>query len=196
MDLKRYFFLAALMVILSVALAASRPAANASPRVVPKTETAILAGGCFWGLQENFRHLPGVIKTTVGYTGGTLPNPTYQQVCSHTTGHAEAIQIIFDPAQLTYEHLLDNFFRSHNPTTADPQRNNLKTSYRSAIFYISDDQRRIAEQVTVNQSGKRQRPVSTEITQATAFYPAEDYHQDYYQKHGGGLKCPTPPATP
>jgi peptide methionine sulfoxide reductase msrA/msrB len=112
---------------------------------LPKTETAILAGGCFWGMQETLRQIPGVIKTTVGYTGGTVPNPTYEMVCSHTTGHAEAVQIVFDPAKLGYEQLLGFFFRMHNPTILDQQENDIGAQYRSAIFYTSDEQRQIAE---------------------------------------------------
>jgi len=157
----------------------------------PPTETAILAGGCFWGMQEILRQIPGVIKTTVGYTGGTVPNPTYELVCSHTTGHAEAVQIVFDPAKLSYEQLLGFFFRMHDPTTRDQQENDIGAQYRSAIFYTSDEQRQTAERVKaqVDHSGKWPRPVVTEITRATIFYPAEEYHQDYLQKHPGGYNC-------
>ncbi|MGA2868080.1 MAG: bifunctional methionine sulfoxide reductase B/A protein [Verrucomicrobiota bacterium] len=158
---------------------------------LPKTETAILSGGCFWGMQETLRQIPGVIKTTVGYTGGTVPNPTYEMVCSHTTGHAEAVQIVFDPAKLGYEQLLGFFFRMHNPTILDQQENDIGAQYRSAIFYTSDEQRQIAEQVKtqVDKSGKWKRPIVTEITRASVFYPAEEYHQDYLQKNPGGYNC-------
>lgn len=154
----------------------------------PKTETAILAGGCFWGMQEILRQIPGVIKTTVGYTGGKVPNPTYPLVCSHTTGHAEAVQVVFDPARLSYAQLLGFFFRMHDPTVKDQQDNDIGAQYRSAIFYTSDEQRQIAGRVKteVDQSGKWKLPVVTEITQASRFYPAEDYHQDYLQKNPGG----------
>ena len=157
----------------------------------PKTETAILSGGCFWGMQEILRNIPGVIKTTVGYTGGTVPNPTYEMVCSHTTGHAESVEIIFDPAKLSYEQLLGYFFRMHDPTTPDQQENDIGAQYRSAIFYTSDGQRQIAERVKmqVDKSGKWKRPVVTEITKATVFYPAEEYHQDYLQKNPSGYNC-------
>jgi len=126
-------------------------------------ETATLAGGCFWGMEEIVRKIPGVISTTVGYTGGTVPNPTYQQVCTGKTGHAEALQVVFDPAQLTYEHLLGYFFRMHDPTTLNRQHNDVGTQYRSAIFYHSEAQKQIAERVKqkVNQSGKWKRPVVT-----------------------------------
>jgi peptide methionine sulfoxide reductase msrA/msrB len=158
---------------------------------LPKTETAILAGGCFWGMQEILRQIPGVIKTTVGYTGGTVPNPTYEMVCSHTTGHAEAVQIVFDPSKLSYEQLLGFFFRMHDPTTLNQQENDIGSQYRSAIFYTSDEQKQIAERVKtqVDKSGKWKRPIVTEITKASVFYPAEEYHQDYLQKNPGGYNC-------
>jgi len=157
----------------------------------PKTETAILAGGCFWGMQEILRQIPGVIKTTVGYTGGTVPNPTYEMVCAHNTGHAESVEIVFDPAKLSYEQLLGYFFRMHDPTTRDQQENDIGAQYRSAIFYTSDEQKQVAEKVKrqVDQSGKWKNPVVTEITKATVFYPAEDYHQDYLVKNPGGYNC-------
>jgi len=147
-------------------------------------QIATLAGGCFWGLQEALRHIPGVIKTTVGYTGGTVPNPTYEQVGAGKTGHAEAVQVIFDPTKLSYEDLLYHFFQSHDPTSPQHQVIGRKTPYRSAIFYHSDEQRRIAERVMeqVSQSGKWTNPVVTEIAPATEFYPAEAYHQDYLEK--------------
>ncbi len=158
---------------------------------LPKTQTAILAGGCFWGMQETLRHIPGVVKTTVGYTGGTLPDPTYELVCSHTTGHAEAVLVMFDPAKLTYEQLLGFFFRMHDPTTPNQQENDIGAQYRSAIFYTSDEQKQIAERVRmeVDKSGKWKQPVVTEITKASTFYPAEAYHQDYLQKNPGGYNC-------
>lgn len=156
-----------------------------------KTETAVLAGGCFWGMQETLRQIPGVLKTTVGYTGGTIPNPTYEMVCSHNTGHAEAVEVIFDPAKLSYAELLGCFFRMHDPTTRNQQANDFGAQYRSAIFYTSEEQRQIAERVKaqVDKSGEWQRPVVTEITNATVFYPAEEYHQDYLQKNPGGYNC-------
>jgi len=154
-------------------------------------ETAILAGGCFWGMEEILRQIPGVLKTTVGYTGGTLPDPAYELVCTGTTGHAEAIQVMFDPARLSYEKLLDYFFRMHDPTTLNRQHNDVGTQYRSAIFYTSDAQKQTAERVKaqVNKSGTFKRPITTEITQATKFYSAEDYHQKYLVKNPGGYTC-------
>jgi peptide methionine sulfoxide reductase msrA/msrB len=154
-------------------------------------ETAILAGGCFWGMEEIIRQLPGVIKTTVGYSGGKTANPTYEEVCTGATGHAESIQVVFDPARLSYEGLLDYFFRMHDPTTLNRQHNDVGTQYRSAIFYTSDAQKETAERVKARwaQSGKFDRPITTEITAATPFYPAEEYHQKYLVKHPGGYTC-------
>lgn len=157
----------------------------------PAKEVATLAGGCFWGMEEIIRKIPGVIKTTVGYTGGKTPHPTYEQVCTGKTGHAEAIQIEFDPAKLSYEALLGYFFRMHDPTTLNRQHNDVGTQYRSAIFYHGEAQRQAAERAKAkaNQSGKFKRPVVTEIVQAGEFYPAEAYHQDYLQKNPNGYTC-------
>jgi peptide methionine sulfoxide reductase msrA/msrB len=154
-------------------------------------ETAILAGGCFWGMEEIIRKIPGVVKTTVGYSGGNFPDPTYEDVCTGATGHAESIQVVFDPAKLSYESLLDYFFRMHDPTTLNRQHNDVGTQYRSAIFYTSDEQKQTAERVKTrwDKSGKFNRPITTEITAATTFYTAEDYHQKYLIKHPGGYNC-------
>jgi peptide methionine sulfoxide reductase msrA/msrB len=156
-----------------------------------KRETAILAGGCFWGMEEIIRDIPGVIETEVGYTGGTTRNPVYEQVHAGTTGHAEAVRIVFDPDRLSFEDLLGWFFRMHDPTTPNRQGNDIGTSYRSAIFYTSEDQRKTAEAVKerVNASGKWPRPIVTEITKASDWWKAEDYHQDYLQKNPGGYTC-------
>ena len=171
-----------------------RPATNstaADTAATAKKETATLAGGCFWGMEEILRKIPGVLETTVGYTGGTTKAPTYKEVCTGRTGHAEAVQVVFDPARLSYEELLGYFFRMHDPTTLNRQHNDVGTQYRSAIFYHSEEQRQIAEKVKarVNASGKWKRPIVTEITQAGQFGPAEDYHQDYLQKNPGGYNC-------
>ena len=154
-------------------------------------ETAIVSGGCFWGMQEIIRQLPGVVSSTVGYTGGTVPNPTYEMVCGHKTGHAEAVQVVFDPTILSYEQFLGFFFRMHDPTTLNRQENDIGDQYRSAIFYLNAQQKEIAEKVKaqVDKSGKWKEPVVTEITAATTFYPAEAYHQDYLVKHPGGYMC-------
>ena len=154
-------------------------------------ETAILAGGCFWGMEEIIREIPGVIDTEAGYTGGITKTPVYEQVHAGTTGHAEAVRVIFDPARLSFEDLLGWFFRMHDPTTMNRQGNDIGTSYRSAIFYTSDAQRKTAEEVKrkVDASGKWSRPIVTEITKAADFWPAEGYHQDYLQKNPGGYTC-------
>jgi methionine-S-sulfoxide reductase len=153
-----------------------------------KTETAILAAGCFWGVEEYFRKMPGVIDTKVGYTGGQTKNPTYEQVSSGKTGHAEAIEIQFDPAKISYEQILNLFFKMHDPTTMNRQGNDRGTQYRSEIFYNTEDQKKIAEQFTakVDKSGAWKNKASTKIESATEFYPAEDYHQKYLIKNPGG----------
>jgi peptide methionine sulfoxide reductase msrA/msrB len=157
----------------------------------PVHETAILAGGCFWGMEDIIRKIPGVIKTTVGYSGGTTANPTYEEVCTGATGHAESIQVEFDSTRLSYEHLLDYFFRMHDPTTLNRQHNDVGTQYRSAIFYTSEAQKKTAEAVKArwDKSGKFDRPITTEIIAAGKFYPAEEYHQKYLVKHPGGYTC-------
>jgi peptide methionine sulfoxide reductase msrA/msrB len=154
-------------------------------------DTAILAGGCFWGMEEILRQIPGVVKTTVGYSGGSTKDPTYEDVCTGTTGHAEAIQVVFDPGKLSYESLLNYFYRMHDPTTLNRQHNDVGTQYRSAIFYTSDAQRETAERVKAQweKSGKFKRPITTEIASAGPFYNAEGYHQKYLVKHPGGYTC-------
>jgi len=154
-------------------------------------EIATLAGGCFWGMEEIIRKLPGTLETTVGYTGGSIRNPIYKEVCTGATGHAETIQIVFDPKKMSFRELLGYFFRMHDPTTLNRQHNDVGTQYRSAIFYHSEEQKRTAEEVKreVESAGKWRRPVVTEISPATEFYPAEDYHQDYLQKNPGGYNC-------
>jgi peptide methionine sulfoxide reductase msrA/msrB len=157
----------------------------------PVHETAILAGGCFWGMEEIIRKIPGVTKTTVGYSGGTTADPTYEEVCTGTTGHAESIQVEFDSSRLSYENLLDYFFRMHDPTTLNRQHNDVGTQYRSAIFYTSEAQKQTAEAVKARwaKSGKFSRPITTEVTAAGKFYSAEEYHQKYLVKHPGGYTC-------
>jgi methionine-S-sulfoxide reductase len=155
------------------------------------SKLATLAGGCFWGVEEIFRKIPGVTETQVGYTGGTTPNPTYKQVCGGGTGHAEAIQITFDPAKVSYEQILSYFFRLHDPTTLNRQHNDVGTQYRSAIFYHDDQQKQAAEKVKAefDKSGRFDKPIVTQIVKATEFYPAEDYHQKYLVKNPGGYNC-------
>jgi peptide methionine sulfoxide reductase msrA/msrB len=157
----------------------------------PVHETAILAGGCFWGMEDIIRKIPGVVKTSVGYSGGTSQDPTYEDVCTGTTGHAEAVQIVFDPSRLSYEKLLDYFYRMHDPTTPNQQHNDIGTQYRSAIFYTTEEQRQTAQRVSErwDKSGKFKRPIVTQIAAAGKFYPAEDYHQKYLVKHPDGYTC-------
>ena len=151
----------------------------------PATRTAIFAGGCFWCMQPSFDHAKGVTKTVVGYTGGKEANPTYSQVSGHTTGHRESIEVTYDPAQISYERLLDIFWHNINPTQADGQFHDLGLSYQAAVFYGSDDEKKIAEvsKARLAASGKFQKPIVTEILPAMKFYPAEEYHQKYYLKN-------------
>ncbi len=156
-----------------------------------RTEIATLADGCFWGMEDLIRQVPGVLDTEVGYAGGTTTAPRYENVKTGRTGHAESIQVVFDPARISYEALLGWFFRVHDPTTPNRQGNDAGTQYRSAIFYHDEAQRRVAEMVKrrVDESGKWRRPVVTEIVPAGPFYPAENYHQDYLVKNPGGYTC-------
>jgi peptide methionine sulfoxide reductase msrA/msrB len=157
----------------------------------PRAERATFAGGCFWGLEELVRQIPGVLDTTVGYTGGTVPDVTYEQVCQGNTGHAEALDIVYDPTRVRYEDLLEFFFRAHDPTTRNRQGNDIGSQYRSAIFYHDEAQRAAAEKMKalVDQSGRWSNPVVTEIVPAGPFYAAEDYHQDYLQRYPHGYTC-------
>jgi len=150
-----------------------------------RTELATLAGGCFWCLEAAFERLQGVRRVISGYTGGHVPNPSYAQVCSGTTGHAEAAQVTFDPDILSFNQLLDTFFSIHDPTTPNRQGPDIGTQYRSAIFYHSPEQRAEAERMTreLEASGAWANPIVTEIEPLTAFYPAEDHHQQYYRNN-------------
>lgn len=149
-------------------------------------ETAIFAAGCFWGVEATFRRLPGVVDTAVGYTGGRVEKPTYEQVCSDTTGHAEAVRIVFDPAAISYERLLDVFWDCHDPTQLNRQGPDFGSQYRSAVFYTSPDQE-AAARASKEELTRSGRPVVTEITPASTFWMAEDYHQQYEEKAAGGL---------
>lgn len=150
-------------------------------------QRAIFAAGCFWGVQYYFDQVPGVLKTTVGYTGGQTNNPTYEEVCSHTTGHAEALEIEFSPEQVSYEVLLEHFFRMHNPTQLNRQGPDVGDSYRSAIFYVNEAQRLAAEAAKASAQKQWDEPVVTEIKAASTFYPAEDYHQKFAERTGRGM---------
>jgi methionine-S-sulfoxide reductase len=153
------------------------------------TETATLAGGCFWGVEDLVRKLPGVTGTTVGYAGGTLDKPGYEDVKTGRTGHAESLQIVFDPTKVTFDEILDFFFRLHDPTTTNRQGNDIGTQYRSAIFYHDDAQRDAAERAIQRAQPKWPRPIVTEVVPFTNFYEAEDYHQDYLQRKPNGYTC-------
>jgi methionine-S-sulfoxide reductase len=157
-----------------------------------KTEIAVLAAGCFWGVEEILRAVPGVIDTDVGYTGGWVENPTYDDTHESKSGHAEAIRVTFDPSVLSYEELLEQwFFKLHDPTTLNRQGNDVGTQYRSAIFPQTAEQKEVAERVKarIDASGKWKRPITTSIEPACKWYSAEGYHQDYLRKHPGGYSC-------
>lgn len=151
------------------------------------TERALFAAGCFWGVQYYFDQIPGVLKTEVGYSGGHTKNPTYEQVCSHTTGHAEAVLMEFDPALVHYETLVKHFFRMHDPTQLNRQGPDIGDNYRSAIFYFNNQQKQDAEQIKKATQPAWEQPIVTKITATTDFYPAEDYHQKYAERTGRGM---------
>lgn len=154
-------------------------------------EKATFGGGCFWCVEEVYQQLDGVSAVESGYTGGQILNPTYEQVCSGTTGHAEVVQITFDPERITYESLLDYFWKLHDPTTLNRQGNDIGTQYRSAIFYHTPQQREAAEKSKrdMDASGTFGRSIVTEITEASTYYPAENYHQDYYRLNKSQPYC-------
>jgi len=170
----------------------ARPVPGEKPGCTPTLQTAVLAGGCFWGMEEILRQIPGVVETQVGYTGGKSGHPTYEDVHTGATGHAEAVKIVFDPAKLSFDDLLEKwFFRMHDPTTRNRQGNDVGTQYRSAIFVTSPEQRKVAEEAKAHAqaSGRWKAPIVTEIVEAGAFTPAEDYHQKYLEKNPGGYSC-------
>jgi peptide-methionine (S)-S-oxide reductase len=151
------------------------------------TDTATFANGCFWCTEAIFEQLDGVISSTSGYTGGKTENPTYKQVCTGETGHAEALQIVYDPKKISFDELLEVFWQTHDPTTLNRQGNDIGTQYRSGIFYHNQEQKEKAEKykVALDKSGAFDRPIVTEITAFTKFYPAEDYHQQYFDNNEG-----------
>lgn len=152
------------------------------------TEKAIFAAGCFWGVEAAFRRVKGVTAVTSGYTGGHLESPTYEEVCSDRTGHAEAVEVEFDPRVVSYEQLLDLFWEMHDPTTPHRQGPDVGSQYRSAIFFLTPEQEAAARasKERLEREGKFRGPIVTEITAATTFWPAEEYHQRYYEKRGIG----------
>ncbi|MGP8160299.1 MAG: peptide-methionine (S)-S-oxide reductase MsrA [Candidatus Dormibacteria bacterium] len=152
-------------------------------------QTATFAGGCFWGVEDAFRHLPGVVATRVGYTGGRTAHPTYRDVCSHTTGHAEAVEVVFDPARVSYEDLVSAFLVDiHDPTQLNRQGPDLGDQYRSAIYVRDAGQRETAERILrgLAEQSRSRHPIVTEVTDAPRFWEAEEYHQQYFEKQGGG----------
>jgi peptide-methionine (S)-S-oxide reductase len=165
--------------------------ANESIPAGTKTDTATFGTGCFWCTEAVFQELKGVFKTVSGYSGGHVASPSYEEVCTGTTGHAESLQIIYDPSVITYDELLEVFWEVHDPTSLNRQGNDVGTQYRSAIFYRNEEQRKKAEHYKdeLNKSGAYDKPIVTEITPFTNFYPAEDYHQDYYRTHGSQPYC-------
>jgi peptide-methionine (S)-S-oxide reductase len=168
------------------AAASAEVAGPATPTVDPqKLETATLAGGCFWSMQRVLDAVPGVITTTVGYTGGSVPNPSYEQVSTETTGHAESVEVVYDSTQISYAQLLDAYWHDIDPVAADGQFCDFGPSYRTAIFYHDAEQQRLAEasKQALAASGRFDQPIVTEIVAAGAFYPAEEYHQKFYLKN-------------
>jgi peptide-methionine (S)-S-oxide reductase len=149
-------------------------------------EKAMFGAGCFWGVETTFRNVHGVVDAAVGYAGGRTENPTYEDVCSDDTGHAEVVHVEFDPTKVTYEQLLDVFFSNHNPTTLNRQGPDVGTQYRSVIFYYTPEQKAAAEQIKekLDQSGRFPRPIVTQIEPAPTFYRGEEYHQRYLEKRG------------
>ena len=161
------------------------------PNRSPNTETATLGGGCFWCLEAVYEELRGVEKVESGYSGGHVPNPTYRQVCSETTGHAEVVQLTFDPKVVSFEDILGVFFTIHDPTTLNRQGADVGESYRSAIFYHDEEQKQVAEEVisTLESENIWNNPIVTEVTPFSEFYVAEDYHQEYYLNNGFQPYC-------
>ncbi len=148
------------------------------------TEKALFAAGCFWGIEASFRALDGVLEAISGYGGGQMENPDYKSVCEGTTGHAEAVEITYDPEKITYEALLNHFWQCHNPTQLNRQGPDYGTQYRSAIFYYNDEQKQKATEAKKAIAPTFPKPIATEITAFTNFYPAEEYHQRYFEKKG------------
>jgi peptide-methionine (S)-S-oxide reductase len=145
---------------------------------------ATFGAGCFWGVEAAFRQIDGVTQTRVGYSGGTLDDPTYEDVCSHTTGHAEVVEVTYDPDQVSYEQLLDVFWRKHDPTQLNRQGWDIGDNYRSVVFFHDDEQRAVAERTKEREQANRSAPIVTQIEPAQTFYEAEDYHQQYLEKRG------------
>ncbi len=187
----RSLFAAGALALLGLAVVTSTPSRAqtapmpASAAVPTVTAKAIFAGGCFWCVESDFDKIPGVISTTSGYTGGKTAKPTYEQVSANNTGHAEAVEVLYDPARVTYQRLVEYFWRTIDPTVKDQQFCDRGSSYRSAIFPLNDEQLKIAQtsRAALEKTKPFKEPIVTEITLASAFYPAEEFHQDYYKKN-------------
>lgn len=179
------------LLLLLALFAADTQAESKGDTMTDTAQTAYLSGGCFWGMEELVRLIPGVLDTEVGYTGGGTPNATYDIVKTGRSGHAESLKVVFDPKRLTYRHLLFEFFRMHNPTTRNRQGNDIGTQYRSAIFYLNDEQKSTAVDVieTVDASGDWNAKVVTEVVPFKDFWRAEDYHQKYLVRQPHGYTC-------
>ena len=161
-----------------------------------KNKFATFGAGCFWGVESAFRELPGVVDVAVGYAGGSVPKPSYRMVCTGKTGHAEVVQVEYDPAQVSFEQLVEFFWRIHDPTTLNRQGPDVGTQYRSVIFYSDENERKVAEESKrrLDESGKLRRPVMTQIAPASEFYRGEEYHQRYYERMGIAPACHIPRA--
>lgn len=175
--------------LIAVSILVGMAAGSVAEKKEGRMEKAVFAAGCFWGVESIFQQIDGVVDTTVGYVGGKTENPTYKQVCYKDTGHAEAVEIVFDPAKVSYETLLDIFWRAHDPTTLNRQGPDVGSQYRSAVFYFSAEQKAAAEKAKAAAQKKWGKPIVTEIVPAAVFYAAEDYHQDYFSKKGIKKSC-------
>jgi peptide-methionine (S)-S-oxide reductase len=164
---------------------------NSEQTINSNIETATFGAGCFWCVEAVFQRLNGVLSSKSGYSGGSVKNPSYKEVCNGTTGHAEVIQVTYDKTKVSFDELLEVFWKTHDPTTLNRQGNDYGTQYRSVIFYHNDEQKKLAEKYKeeINKSGAYPGPVITEITSFTNFYPAEDYHQNYYNENGSESYC-------
>jgi len=182
---KSQLLLVALSSAIVLSLGLAFPQAPEKSADSPQSEKATFAGGCFWCMEHPFDQLEGVLSVTVGYTGGQKKNPTYEEVSSGMTGHAESVQIVYDPAKITYTKLLDVFWHNIDPTVKNQQFCDVGNQYRTAIFYHNEEQKRLAEESkkTLEKSGRFKGPIYTEIVPASEFYPAEEYHQHYYKKN-------------
>lgn len=193
-----WLIVAVIGIVLGIAWAGERKDEPGLPERKPQEmentknlQTATFAGGCFWCTEAVFQELKGVYKVTSGYIGGTVANPTYEQVCSGSTGHAEATQIMYNPDEVSFEQLLEVFFKTHDPTTLNRQGNDVGTQYRSAVFYNTPEQKATAEAIIADltKAGVYPDPIVTEVTEASQWYPAEDYHQDYYSQNPNQGYC-------